>query len=370
MTRITFENVSKKYGKLHVLKEFNLSINDKELFVLLGAGGAGKSTILKLIAGIEEPTSGKIFFDDTVVNHLTPRQRDVALMFQSYALYPNKTVYENLAFPLRVRKRPKDEIEKSVTEVSKSLGISHLLQKYPGLLSGGERQRVAVGRAMIRKPKVYLFDEPLTNLDAKLRVVTRTEIKRLQRELEATTVYATPDSLEASTIADRIAVLNLGKMEQLGTPSELYMRPINTYVAKYTGTSGMNFIPCSASADGNSVKVSAEGFELKGTRPSETTKIPKDVILGVRPEDVKLSTGGDGINARVTVVEQTRPEMVVYLTLGSSSIVALTSATDEMKGGSDTRITFNRGRLHLFSKETEEEIPVDWNGQSKNREPR
>lgn len=362
MTRITFENVSKKFGKQEVLKELNLSIKDKELFALLGAAGAGKSTILKLVAGIEEPSSGKIFFDDTVVNRLTPRERDVALMFQSYALYPNKTVFENLAFPLKVRKRPKGEVEKSVAEVSKSLGISHLLQKYPGLLSGGERQRVAVGRAMIRKPKVYLFDEPLTNLDAKLRVVTRTEIKRLQRDLEATTVYATPDTLEASTIADRIAIMKEGRIEQLGTPEELYRRPKNTYAARYTGTNGMNLVQCTASTNGKSVELSGEGFKLRATLPTSETRIPSNVILGIRPENIKLNAGADGIEAKIVVVEQTRPEMLVYLALGSSSLVALAPASERLKGDSETKVSFDRARLHVFSSETEEEIQVSWNG--------
>jgi multiple sugar transport system ATP-binding protein len=362
MTRITFENVSKKYGKQQVLKEFNLSIRDKELFALLGAAGAGKSTVLKLVAGIEEPSSGRILFDDTVVNHQTPRERDVALMFQSYALYPNKTVYENLAFPLRIRKRPKEDVERSVAEVSKSLGISHLLQKYPGLLSGGERQRVAVGRAMIRKPKVYLFDEPLTNLDAKLRVVTRTEIKRLQRELEATTVYATPDSLEASTIADRIAIMNEGKIEQVGTPEELYGKPKNTYVGMYTGTNGMNFIPCSASVNGSAVELNGGGFELTANLPDTGTKIPSNVILGVRPEDIKIDAGAQGIKAKVLVVEPTRPEMLVYIAIGKSSIMVSAPTSDSPKGGSETSIVFDRARLHLFSAETSEEISVSWNG--------
>ncbi|MBU3699309.1 MAG: ABC transporter ATP-binding protein [Candidatus Kapabacteria bacterium] len=242
MTRIRFDAVSKSYGPVEPLRQISFSIEPGEFFVLVGPSGCGKSTLLRMIAGLESVTSGRLLFDDEVMNDVEPRQRDVGMVFQNYALYPHLTVAENLAFPLQIRKQSRQEIDAAVERIAASLGLSQLLSRKPKQLSGGQRQRVAVGRAIIRRPRVFLFDEPLSNLDAQLRSHMRTELRTLQRELGVTTVYVTHDQVEAMTMSDRMAILNNGIIQQIGTPAEIYDRPANTFVASFTGSPPMNLI--------------------------------------------------------------------------------------------------------------------------------
>ncbi|MBO3768814.1 MAG: ABC transporter ATP-binding protein, partial [Candidatus Brockarchaeota archaeon] len=242
MTRVVFKNVTKKYGNYIAVNNVSFEVEHKEFAVLLGPSGSGKTTILKLISGLEFPDKGEIWIGDRIVNKLPPKDRDVAMVFQNYALYPHKTVYENLAFPLKIRHVPKDEIDKRVKSIAKLLGIDRLLERKPGQLSGGEQQRVALGRALIREPKVWLLDEPLSNLDAKLRTYMRAELKKLQRELGITTIYVTHDQVEAMTLADKLIVLNEGVVQQIGSPRELYEKPANVFVATFIGSPPMNIM--------------------------------------------------------------------------------------------------------------------------------
>jgi multiple sugar transport system ATP-binding protein len=286
MAKIRFEKIEKSFGNVRVIADLDLTIRDGEFFTFVGPSGCGKSTILNMIAGLERPDRGKIFFDETVVNGLSPSDRDVAMVFQSYALYPHMTVRENLAFPLRMRKTDKETMSREVERIAILLGIEELLQRKPRQLSGGQRQRVALGRAIIRRPKVFLMDEPLSNLDARLRVEMRAELKRLHRELGITTVYVTHDQAEALGLSERIAVLDNGEIQQCGTPFDLYFRPANLFVAGFIGTPPMNVV-------GGAVR---EKFPLKvdcnGRMISPVTEImpmKAEVVLGIRPDDVTVS---------------------------------------------------------------------------------
>ncbi len=292
MTRITFDNVSKSYDNVQPLREISFSIEPGEFFVLVGPSGCGKSTLLRMIAGLESVTSGSLLFDGQRMNDVEPRQRDVGMVFQNYALYPHLTVAENLAFPLEIRKESRSVISAAVEQVAHTLGLTDLLARRPKQLSGGQRQRVAVGRAIIRRPRVFLFDEPLSNLDAQLRTHMRTELRSLQRELGVTTVYVTHDQVEAMTMSDRMAILNGGAIQQVGTPAEIYDRPANTFVASFTGSPPMNLIPWNGR------------------------------ILGVRPERIQ-STGFEGaLSLPVTIgaVEFIGHEWLIHATHDNTSI--------------------------------------------------
>ncbi|MBV8518276.1 MAG: sn-glycerol-3-phosphate ABC transporter ATP-binding protein UgpC [Acidobacteria bacterium] len=338
MADVTFDNVAKKYGEVSVIESLNLHIDDGELMVLVGPSGCGKSTALRMIAGLEDVTGGTISIGGRAVNALPPRDRDIAMVFQSYALYPHMSVRENLAFGLKMRRVAAAEIEKRVTSAAEILGISHVLERKPKELSGGQRQRVAVGRAIVRQPAVFLFDEPLSNLDAKLRVQTRGEITRLQQSLGTTSVYVTHDQVEAMTMGHRITVMRDGKIQQVGTPREVYERPANAFVAQFIGTPPMNLIH--ATVDGGSLRAPSFAIPL-GVQLANGTR----VLAGIRPEDI---TRGDAIHATVDVVEPVGHESIVYATAGSEKLVAIFEPREAPRAGETISLSVAPERVHLF----------------------
>lgn len=306
MAEIRFEGVGKRFRDFIVIKNLDLTIKDGEFFTFVGPSGCGKSTILNMIAGLEEVNEGKIYFDDTIVNDLSPRDRDVAMVFQSYALYPHMTVYENMAFPLRMKKMDKGTIEIEVRQTASFLGLGELLHRKPKELSGGQRQRVALGRAIIRKPKVFLMDEPLSNLDAKLRVEMRAELKRLHHELKITTVYVTHDQAEAMSLSERVAVLNQGEIRQCGAPHQVYAQPANLFVAEFMGSPAMNFMEGLVTRR-QPFEINCHGLILQGKAGNLTVR--DQVIVGIRPEDVSVSDSpieSDG-EVIITMIEPAGP---------------------------------------------------------------
>ncbi len=302
MTEIRFEKVKKNFGNITVIRDLNITIRKGEFFTFVGPSGCGKSTILNLIAGLEEVTEGNIYFDSTLINDLSPKDRDVAMVFQSYALYPHMTVFENIAFPLRIKKIPNETIDKEVKRITLLLGLEDMLQKKPKELSGGQRQRVALGRAIIRKPKVFLMDEPLSNLDARLRLEMRTELKSLSQELKITTIYVTHDQAEAMGLSDRIAVFDKGVVQQCGTPLEVYKMPTNTFVAAFIGSPTMNFIEAEVSK-----KDPFTATVNDGIFSPHIEEEPEDerVLLGIRPDDaiISLQKSEDGMEIVTELVE-------------------------------------------------------------------
>jgi ABC-type sugar transport system ATPase subunit len=329
MAQLTISRVGKDHGATRVLGDVSLSVADGELLVLVGPSGCGKSTLLRCIAGLEELTRGAIAMDGTDITHAEPRDRDIAMVFQSYALYPHLTVRENLAFGLKMRKTPKDEIARRIGEAAEMLGLVPLLDRRPAQLSGGQRQRVAMGRAVVRRPKVFLFDEPLSNLDASLRGQMRVELMRLHQRLKATMVYVTHDQVEAMTLADRIAVLNGGALMQVGPPSELYTRPANLFVGKFIGTPEMNVVDARA----------AQAIRLTGALPAEVASV------GVRAEDLRLSPGG---SAQVDVVEHLGAEALVHLRVEMIELVARVEAQAVPRTGERVQVAIDPARLHCF----------------------
>lgn len=362
MASVTFKHVRKAYGDNVVVKDLNLDIADKEFLVFVGPSGCGKSTSLRMLAGLEEITSGEILIGDRVVNNVAPKDRDVAMVFQSYALYPHMTVYDNMAFGLRLRKTPKKIIDERVREAARNLGIEALLDRRPRQLSGGQRQRVAVGRAIVREPAVFLMDEPLSNLDAKLRVEARSFISKLHQRLETTFIYVTHDQVEAMTMGTRIAVLNAGDLMQLDTPFNLYHNPRNVFVAGFIGSPSMNFFDAKLRQEGDSVLVDANIFQVHV--PAEKSApykahVGKDVILGIRPEDIHdTSFQPQGITpapfeANVEVVEQMGNEMIIYLEEGGKNFIARTDPRTNARVGGRLNIVMNLDNMHLFDRQTE-----------------
>jgi multiple sugar transport system ATP-binding protein len=328
MAEVVFDKVDKRFGDVSVIESLELAIHDEEFMVLVGPSGCGKSTMLRMLAGLEEISGGEIRIDGRVVNNVAPKDRDIAMVFQSYALYPHMTVRQNLEFGLKIRKTPRDQMNALVQEAAEILDITHLLDRKPRQLSGGQRQRVAVGRAIVRKPKVFLFDEPLSNLDAKLRVQMRAEITKLQQRLKATTVYVTHDQVEAMTMGHRIAILNGGALQQVGTPLEVYERPTNLFVATFIGTPPMNLIQCTLDSDGT--RIQSKGLSLPvPDRYQELTRerAGREITVGVRPEHIRAS-GSPGvthpvpITARVELVEPLGHEVVVYARAGDDLLSA------------------------------------------------
>jgi len=337
MAGVTFEDVWKRYDDTLAVRELSLDIEDGEFMVLVGPSGCGKSTVLRMLAGLERITEGRILIGDDVVNNLAPAARDVAMVFQSYALYPHMTVYDNLAFGLRNKRTPKDQIERRVQAAAEILQLGELLKRKPKQLSGGQRQRVALGRAIVREPAVFLMDEPLSNLDAALRVATRAEILKLQRRLGTTTVYVTHDQVEAMTMGDRIAVLHLGVLQQVGTPEELYTRPANVFVARFIGSPAMNVVPSGV----------IEGVGGTG------------LLAGFRPEHVRLSDGrGEAaiFNADVEVVEYLGDEQLAHLRVGDTTILATIPIEQRLGTGEARTFAVARDRLLLFDAESERSV--------------
>jgi multiple sugar transport system ATP-binding protein len=349
MARIALENVDKIYANGYVAaRDLSLNIADGEFLVLVGPSGSGKSTVLRMIAGLETVTKGTIRIGDRDVTELSPQQRDVAMVFQNYALYPHMTVRENLGFGLSIRKQPPVVIENRVREVAGSLGLEGLLDRRPAQLSGGQRQRVALGRAIAREPLAFLFDEPLSNLDAQLRVETRVELARLHRQLRATMVYVTHDQAEALTLGDRIAVLKDGLLQQVAAPMELYARPANRFVARFIGSPGMNFFDGTLTRDGSVCRFSGQDISVQV--PCDPSRENGQIVLGVRPQDISIAGDGDGIaRAEVAVVEPMGSEQVVYAILPSGSrLIAVAPATPIVKAGETISIRVKGEAGHLF----------------------
>src|SRR5512136_2114291 len=289
MARVILEGIAKNFGAVEAVKDFNLTVEDKEFAILVGPSGCGKSTALRMIAGLEEPTTGNIYIGDRAVNDLPPKDRDVAMVFQEYALYPHMSVYKNMAFGLKLRKFPRSEIDQRVREASEILGIQNLLDRKPKQLSGGQRQRVAVGRAIVRKPAVFLFDEPLSNLDAKLRVQMRAELSKLHDRLQTTMIYVTHDQVEAMTMGTKIVVMKDGVIQQVGAPLEVYNHPVNMFVAGFIGSPVMNFFPCRLVVRGGRLTMDAESFQLPippKKVPFYQSRVGADVVFGMRPNDI------------------------------------------------------------------------------------
>lgn len=365
MAQVLLKDVTKVYEKdVIAVNKANVEIKDREFVVLVGPSGCGKSTTLRMVAGLEEVSSGEIFIGERLVNDVPPKDRDIAMVFQNYALYPHMTVYENMAFGLKLRKYPKKEIDNRVHEAADILEIRELLNRKPKALSGGQRQRVAVGRAIVRKPQVFLFDEPLSNLDAKLRVQMRTEISKLHARLETTMIYVTHDQMEAMTMGDRIVVMKDGHIHQIDTPLNLYHSPVNKFVAGFIGSPAMNFITGSiTNSDG--IWFDEGKFRLKipaKYHDSLKSYINQKIILGIRPEDIYESSFAPGIsekseaNLLVEVVEPMGNEIFLYLTTGKHSLVARVNSREEPAIGKPLDISFDMSKVHFFNKETEKTI--------------
>lgn len=362
MANVVFEKVAKRFGKVSVIESLNLDIKDEEFMVLVGPSGCGKSTALRMIAGLEEISDGTISIGGRVVNELPPKDRDIAMVFQSYALYPHMTVRENLEFGLKIRKMPREEMDKLVNEAAQMLDISHLLDRKPKQLSGGQRQRVAVGRAIVRKPSVFLFDEPLSNLDAKLRVQMRAEIIKLQNRLKTTCVYVTHDQVEAMTMGNRIAVMKDGKLHQVGTPLDLYDKPSNLFVATFIGTPPMNLIRATITGGGETLAATKFSIPVpKSLRPLTANKDGKKVVIGIRAENILdgFKTGrGETfrIPVEVEMVEPLGHEVVVSGKAGDDMLVAKLDPHNIPQIGSKIEVILELDTLHLFDAETEQRI--------------
>lgn len=368
MASVTLKNVYKVYdGGVTAVTDFNLEIKDKEFIILVGPSGCGKSTTLRMIAGLEEITKGELYIGDTLSNDVAPKDRDIAMVFQNYALYPHMTVYDNMAFGLKLRKVPKDEIKRRVEEAARILDISHLLDRKPKALSGGQRQRVALGRAIVRNPKVFLLDEPLSNLDAKLRAQMRTEISKLHQRLGTTFIYVTHDQTEAMTMGDRIVVMKDGFIQQVDTPQNLYDLPVNEFVAGFMGSPQMNMVDAAIEKNGDDYCLKYGQYSIKV--PKEKNKedalkdyVGKTVVLGIRPENVHdepeiLAEAKEGIlEADVEVTELMGSETYLYLNCEGFPITARVNPKTTAKTGDRIKIAFDLTRLHLFDKETEKTI--------------
>ncbi len=353
MASVTVKNVRKNYGHFEVLHGVDIDIEDGEFVILVGPSGCGKSTLLRMIAGLEEISSGDIAIDNKVVNNVEPKERDIAMVFQSYALYPHLTVEANMGFSLRLAKAPKQEIRERVRQAAQILGLEHLLDRYPRNLSGGQRQRVAMGRAIVRQPQVFLFDEPLSNLDAKLRVQMRSEIKQLHQRLKTTTIYVTHDQIEAMTMADRIVVMRDGYVEQIGSPLELYDRPANLFVAGFIGSPGMNFIPGSISEDDASVFVTKTGDKLP-LPAGYSLASGQNLVYGIRPEDLEIRDGG--VNAEVSLIEPTGAETQITALLGGTQIVASIRDRVDLQPGDHLSLGVSLDAVHVFDAQSGQAI--------------
>ena len=372
MANVVISNLEKVYTEkngpgVKVVHGINLEIKDREFMVLVGPSGCGKSTTLRMVAGLEEISGGTISIDGKVVNNVLPKDRDIAMVFQNYALYPHMSVYENMAFGLKLRKFPKAEIDQRVREASAMLGLDAYLDRKPKALSGGQRQRVAVGRAIVRKPKVFLFDEPLSNLDAKMRVSTRTEISKLHARLDATMIYVTHDQVEAMTMGDRICVMKDGRIMQVASPLELYNRPENMFVAGFIGSPPMNFfkgrLQKGAGAHLEFIETNDKAAPVRFTLDARLSAlgaayVGKEIVFGVRPEDVQESAAdapaGQTIEVKVEVSEPMGAETFLYLSTGATSFIARVRPTDRFDVGQSVKVGFKMDSAHLFDPATEQ----------------
>ncbi len=371
MASLSLRGIYKKYpGGVVAVSDFNLEIADKEFIILVGPSGCGKSTTLRMIAGLEEISEGDLYIGDKRVNDVVPKDRDIAMVFQNYALYPHMTVFENMAFGLKLRKTPKDEIKRRVEEAARILDITYLLDRKPKALSGGQRQRVALGRAIVREPQVFLLDEPLSNLDAKLRAQMRTEITKLHQRLGTTFIYVTHDQVEAMTMGTRIVVMKDGFIQQVDTPQNLYEKPCNLFVAGFMGSPQMNFIDAVVEEKGGkySLKIGGEGKKYAIAVPDGKVndglkaKVGKEVIMGIRPEDLhddemSLSTfSASTIECDVEVTELMGHETYLYLSLEGEPIVARVNSRSTAKVGDNIKVAIDTNKMHIFDKETEQTI--------------
>jgi multiple sugar transport system ATP-binding protein len=359
MATVTFDHVTKKYGDVVAVDDFNLEIADGEFMVFVGPSGCGKTTSLRMIAGLEDITEGEVKIADRVVNDVPPKDRDIAMVFQSYALYPHMSVYDNLAFGLKLRKVPKKEIDKRVKEAAETIQLTSLLQRKPKELSGGQRQRVALGRAIVREPAVFLMDEPLSNLDAKLRVQTRAEIARLHQRLKTTIVYVTHDQVEAMTMGQRIAVMSQAKLQQVGPPQELYDHPLNKFVAGFIGSPSMNFLPVELSGTGDTAVLTASGFTVPlppAFRGAVGATTGSKFILGIRPEHIDVAdTGGlvASAQAKADVVEYLGNEELLHIIVAGTDVVAVVSSDRNVRPGDVVTLHLPLDKIHLFDATTE-----------------
>jgi multiple sugar transport system ATP-binding protein len=365
MAGVTYDHVTKKFGETTALNDLHIKVDDREFLVLVGPSGCGKSTALRCLAGLEEITDGRIYIAERDVSNVAPKDRDIAMVFQSYALYPHMSVYDNMAFGLKLRKTPKAEIDRRVKEAAEILGIGHLLTRKPKQLSGGQRQRVAVGRAIVREPAVFLFDEPLSNLDAKLRVETRAQISKLHQRLQTTFIYVTHDQQEAMTMATRIAVMKDGVLQQLDTPQSLYDRPDNIFVAGFIGSPAMNFFDARLSQSDGKVTVDAGTFNV--TVPENKAgpfkaHAGKPVIFGIRPEDIHdPNFAPPGIHqalvdTQVEITELMGNEVFLYLKTGETNFVGRVDPRTQARIGNKMSIAMNLDNIHLFDKANERAI--------------
>ncbi len=355
MAKVLLKDLNKKYDEVHAVKNVNLEIRDREFVVLVGPSGCGKTTTLRMVAGLEEISSGEISIDGRVVNDLAPMDRDIAMVFQNYALYPHMSVYDNMAFGLRMRKLDKPEIEQRVRRSAEILGIHALLERKPRQLSGGQRQRVALGRAIVRNPRVFLFDEPLSNLDAALRVQMRAELKRLHNRLETTAIYVTHDQVEAMTLGDRVVVMKDGVVQQEGEPLELYGRPVNRFVASFIGSPAMNFVEVAIMPANGGLWADATGLRIKIPSRKQAAlqrHAGRRVVLGVRPEALRVASGADpaeyAFDTAVEVVEPLGNEILLDVRAGPHAMVARVDPSTRLKVHESVRLAFDPERLHFF----------------------
>ncbi len=360
MATVQLKDICKVYdGNVKAVDSVNIDIKDREFVVLVGPSGCGKSTTLRMVAGLEDISSGELYIDGRLVNDVPPKDRDIAMVFQNYALYPHMSVYDNMAFGLKIRKFPKDEIDQRVREAAKILDIEMLLDRKPKALSGGQRQRVAVGRAIVRHPKVFLFDEPLSNLDAKLRVQMRAEISSLHNRLKATMIYVTHDQVEALTMADKIVVMKLGIIQQIGGPLELYNEPNNKFVAGFIGSPPMNFLTVDVTKDGDDIVIDEGNFKviLDGNNKKLLTPyVGKKVTFGIRPEDVEYSRDvveGKTINGRVSVIEPLGSETHVYVTIGTHQVICKIEPSIQLAVDQEIQFIPEMSKVKFFDYETE-----------------
>ena len=365
MASLSLRHIYKKYpGGVTAVSDFNLEVKDKEFLVLVGPSGCGKTTTLRMIAGLEEITEGELFIGDQLVNDVAPKDRQIAMVFQNYALYPHLSVFENMSFGLKLNKTPKEEIKRRVEEAARILDITHLLDRKPKALSGGQKQRVALGRAIVREPKVFLLDEPLSNLDAKLRAAMRTELTKIHQRIATTFVYVTHDQTEAMTMATRIVVMKDGLIQQVDTPQNLYDSPCNIFVAGFIGTPQMNFIKGTLSKKGEDVFFNFEDISLK--LPKEKAEAPeladyigKEVVVGLRPEGISDDESAVAANpdssftVNVDVTELMGAEIYLYLTIGETNLIARVSSRSRSRAGDTIKVAFDMSRLHIFDNDTE-----------------